>query len=288
MKQLKIKESITARDSDSISAFLKDINKYHVPTLEEEVALAKRIHEGDQKALNELVTRNLRFVVSVAKQFQGYGLPLGDLIAEGSSGMIRAAELFDETRGLKFCSYAVWWVRQTIMRAISEYSSIMRLPANQRNMINKVNAIKAKFEAEYSREPTQEELADISGVDFEKLSTIDTMGKVVNSLDAPVGDDDSSNLSDLIPDSSFRTDYSVDQDSLRLDLMQAISVLPEKEQKVLTMAFGLDGKDWCTLEEIADAMCLTKERVRQIRETALRHIRNNAASVALLQKYCAA
>ena len=288
MRQLKISESITTRDTDSISVFLREINKYEVPTADEEVALAQRIHKGDKKALDELVTRNLRFVVSVAKQSQGFGLALGDLIAEGSVGLITAAERFDETRGFKFCTYAVWWIRQSIMKAISEYSAMMRLPSNQRNMMHKISSIKAKFEAEYSREPSQDELAELAGVELDKLSSFNIMGRVVTSLDAPVGDEDSGCLMDLLSDSDSRTDSWLEKESLHHDLMQAMSILPDRERRVLVMTFGLDGRELCTLEEIADTMGLSRERTRQIRESGLRHIRSNAASVAVLRKYCAA
>lgn len=287
MRNIRITETITSRDSKSLVAFLREIGKYDVLSIDEEAALAQRIQQGDRSALDELVAHNLRFVVSVAKQSQGYGLPLGDLIAEGCIGLITAAERFDVTRGFKFCTYAVWWIRQAVMKAIGEYASMMRLPVNQRYMMTKVNSIKNKFETEYSREPTEDELAELVGVTPDKLPSYDTIGRVVTSIDAPLNNDDDCCLIEMLSDTSQKTDSGLERESLRFDLSMALKRLSARERSVLVMLFGLDGKDTRTLDEVASLMDLSRERVRQVRDGALKHISENPYSVAELKKYCA-
>ena len=287
MRQIRITESITSRDSESIAAFLREISRYEVPSMEEEVSLAQRIHKGDKLALEELVSRNLRFVISVAKQSQGFGVALEDLIAEGCIGLINAAERFDETRGFRFCSYAVWWIRQSVLKAVANYSNMMHIPSSLRNMQYRLNAARNRFEAEFSREPTPEELSALSGVDPDKLPAFDTIGKVYATLDSPIGDDDSGCLVDFVSDPDIDTDAIMDQESLKPDLHDVINRLPERERVVLKMTFGIEGMEVCSPEEISEALGLSRERVRQIRENALKRIRNNFSSIAVLKKYCA-
>jgi len=286
MKGVKITESITARDSESIALFLKDINKYTVPTQEEEVELAKKIRNGDKNALDELVSRNLRFVVSVAKQSQGYGIPLCDLINEGACGLIHAANNFDETRGFKFCSYAVFWIRQNIMRAITEQANMVRVPNNQQNMKSKINKINARFEAEFNREPTSEEVAEIAGLDIEKVLTLEKVGLQVSSLDAPICVDDSSaTIADFISSPDPQTDDILDKESLHADLLSCLSQLSSRDQEVIRLSFGLDGREPIDFDTIGEMLGISHERVRQIRERAILKMRKEPKFSNILRKY---
>jgi len=285
MKSLRITETITARDAESISLFLKDINKYTVPTPEEEVDLARKIANGDSKALDELVSRNLRFVVSVAKQSQGYGIPLNDLISEGYCGLIHAAKHFDETRGFKFCSYAVFWIRQNIMRAISEQASMVRLPNNQQYLKNKINKINARFEAEFNREPTSEEVAEISGLDLGKVMSLEKIGSQVTSLDAPIGEDSDATVIDLISSQDPDTDDMLDRESLRTDLISCLGQLSPRDQHVIRLSFGLDGNEPLDFDTIGEMLGISHERVRQIRERAILKMRKDPGMSNILRKY---
>ena len=284
MRQLKITKSITNRESASLDKYLQEIGKEDLITVEEEVELAQRIRKGDQEALEKLTKANLRFVVSVAKQYQNQGLSLPDLINEGNLGLIKAAEKFDETRGFKFISYAVWWIRQSILQAISEQSRIVRMPLNQVGFQSKLSKAIVSFEQEFERRPSAQELADILDTDVTKVQdALGTNGKKV-SVDAPFQDDDSNCLIDVMQDESAPgTDNSMERESLSSDLEAALAVLNERERTVLKMLFGI-GRNEMTAEEVANNMSLTRERVRQIKERALRRLRE-ADNINILIKY---
>ena len=284
MRQLKIVKSITNRESTSLDKYLQDIGKEELITVEEEVELARRIKQGDQLALEKLVKANLRFVVSVAKQYQNQGLTLSDLINEGNLGLIRAAEKFDETRGFKFISYAVWWIRQSILQALAEQSRIVRLPLNQVGSINKMNKTLAKFEQQHNRKPTDTELAEILEVSEEKLLQSRRNATRHRSIDAPVTDDDSGSLADLIENNdSPRADAELMKESLSTEIERALTTLTKRESDVIRYFFGINAPEM-TLEEIGTHVGLTRERVRQIREKAIRRLRHNSRS-ALLRQY---
>jgi len=284
MRQLKITKSITNRESASIDKYLQDIGKEPLITVEEEVELAQRIKKGDKRALEKLVKANLRFVVSVAKQYQNQGLSLSDLINEGNLGLIKAAEKFDETRGFKFISYAVWWIRQSILQALAEQSRIVRLPLNQVGALNKLNKEIAKFEQENERAPSIEEVA--SNLDMPKGKVADTLrvaGKHV-SVDAPFQEGEDNTLLDVLPNNSTpKTDNHLIYESLRKEIDRALETLSEREQQIIRMFFGLDGKEK-TLEEIGKEFNLTRERVRQIKEKAIRRLRHVSKN-KLLKSY---
>ena len=284
MRQLKINKSITPRASAALDKYLVEIGREELISTDEEVELAQRIHKGDQEALDRLTRANLRFVVSVAKQYQNQGLALNDLIDEGNLGLIKAAQKFDETRGFKFISYAVWWIRQSILQAISEQSRIVRMPLNQVGFQSKLSKAIVSFEQEFERRPSAQELADILETDLTKVQdALGTNGKKV-SVDAPFQDDDSNCLIDIMQDESAPgTDNSMERESLSSDLEAALAVLNERERTVLKMLFGI-GRNEMTAEEVANNMSLTRERVRQIKERALRRLRE-ADNINILIKY---
>ena len=284
MRQLTINKSITNRSGAALDKYLVEIGREELISTDEEVELAQRIHKGDQEALDRLTRANLRFVVSVAKQYQNQGLALNDLIDEGNLGLIKAAQKFDETRGFKFISYVVWWIRQSILQAISEQSRIVRMPLNQVGFQSKLSKAIVSFEQEFERRPSAQELADILETDLTKVQdALGTNGKKV-SVDAPFQDDDSNCLIDVMQDESAPgTDNSMERESLSSDLEAALAVLNERERTVLKMLFGI-GRNEMTAEEVANNMSLTRERVRQIKERALRRLRE-ADNINILVKY---
>ena len=284
MRQLKITKSITNRESASLDKYLQEIGKEDLITVEEEVELAQRIRKGDQKALEKLTRANLRFVVSVAKQYQNQGLSLPDLINEGNLGLIKAAEKFDETRGFKFISYAVWWIRQSILQALAEQSRIVRLPLNQVGSLNKINKAFSRFEQENERRPSPEELADSLDLHAEKVAdTLRVSGRHI-SVDAPfVEGEDNSLLDVLVNDDSPIADRTLINESLSTEVERALSTLTERERDIIKLFFGINTQEM-TLEEIGEKFGLTRERVRQIKEKAIRRLRHSSRS-KLLKTY---
>ena len=288
MRQLKIQKSITNRNSEALDKYLVEIGRAPMVSIEEEIELAQAIKKGGragERAKNKLVEANLRFVVSVAKQYQHQGLTLTDLIDEGNIGLIKAAERFDETRGFKFISYAVWWIRQSILQAIAEQSRIVRLPLNQVGSLNKVNHEINKFEQENLRRPSVEEIADRTGVDEEKISQSMAASGHHVSIDAPFGDDDDNAMVDVMSSGDdSRTDKQVDHESMAMELKQVLGqVLKERERQIVCACFGI-GEPEKGLEEIGDKMGLTRERVRQIREKRISKLRESGY-VKILMKY---
>lgn len=284
MRQLKITKSITNRESASLDKYLQEIGKEELITVEEEVELAQRIKKGDQEALEKLTKANLRFVVSVAKQYQNQGLSLPDLINEGNLGLIKAAEKFDETRGFKFISYAVWWIRQSILQALAEQSRIVRLPLNQVGSLNKINKAFARFEQEHERTPSPEELANVLELPKEKVTdTLRVAGRHV-SVDAPFADGEDNSLLDVLvnPDSP-NADRGLINESLSTEVDRALETLTERERDIIKYFFGI-GCSEMTLEEIGEKFDLTRERVRQIKEKAIRRLRHSSRS-KLLKSY---
>ena len=284
MRQLKITKSITNRESASLDKYLQEIGKEDLITVEEEVELAQRILKGDQKALEKVTRANLRFVVSVAKQYQNQGLSLPDLINEGNLGLIKAAEKFDETRGFKFISYAVWWIRQSILQALAEQSRIVRLPLNQVGSLNKINKAFSRFEQENERRPSPEELADSLDLPAEKVAdTLRVSGRHI-SVDAPfVEGEDNSLLDVLVNDDSPIADRTLINESLSTEVERALSTLTERERDIIKLFFGINTQEM-TLEEIGEKFGLTRERVRQIKEKAIRRLRHSSRS-KLLKTY---
>ena len=284
MRQLKINKSITNRQNAALDKYLVEIGREELISTDEEVELAQKIHKVDRRALDKLTRANLRFVVSVAKQYQNQGLALNDLIDEGNLGLIKAAQKFDETRGFKFISYAVWWIRQSILQAISEQSRIVRMPLNQVGFQSKLAKAVVNFEQANERRPSVQELADILETDEGKVrEALGTNGKKV-SVDAPFQDDDSNSLIDIMTDEDApTTDNNMERESLSKDLEAALSTLSEREQQVLKMLFGI-GCNEMTAEEVANSLSLTRERVRQIKERALRRLRDDA-NINILTKY---
>ena len=276
MRQLKIPKSITTRESASLDKYLQEIGKEDLITVEEEVELAQRIKKGDQEALEKLTKANLRFVVSVAKQYQNQGLSLPDLINEGNLGLIKAAEKFDETRGFKFISYAVWWIRQSILQALAEQSRIVRLPLNQVGSLNKINKAFARFEQENERTPSPEELANVLDLPKEKVSdTLRVSGRHV-SVDAPFSDGEDNNLLDvLVNTDSPNADRGLINESLSTEVERALATLTDRERDIIRYFFGI-GCPEMTLEEIGEKFGLTRERVRQIKEKAIRRLRHSS------------
>ena len=284
MRQLKITKSITNRESASLDKYLQEIGKEELITVEEEVELAQRIKKGDQEALEKLTKANLRFVVSVAKQYQNQGLSLPDLINEGNLGLIKAAEKFDETRGFKFISYAVWWIRQSILQALAEQSRIVRLPLNQVGSLNKINKAFARFEQEHERTPSPEALATELELPKEKVTdTLRVAGRHV-SVDAPFADGEDNSLLDVLvnPDSP-NADRGLINESLSTEVDRALETLTERERDIIKYFFGI-GTSEMTLEEIGEKFDLTRERVRQIKEKAIRRLRHSSRS-KLLKSY---
>ena len=278
MRQLKISKSITNRESASLDKYLQEIGKEDLISADEEVELAQKIRKGDHESLEKLTRANLRFVVSVAKQYQNQGLSLPDLINEGKLGLTRAAEKFDETRGFKFISYAVWWIRQSILQALAEQSRIVRLPLNQVGALNKINKALAKFEQENERMPSVEELANETNMPKEKIAdSLRVSGRHV-SIDAPFVEGEDNSLLDVIanPDSP-RADNGLMEESLRREIDRALATLSERERDIVRLFFGL-GCQEKTLEEISEEFKLTRERVRQIKEKAIRRLRHSSRS----------
>lgn len=282
MRQLKISKQITNRESQSLDKYLQEIGKVDLLTPDEEVHLAKRIKEGDQIALEKLTKANLRFVVSVAKQYQNQGLSLGDLINEGNLGLIKAAQRFDETRGFKFISYAVWWIRQSILQALAEQSRIVRLPLNRVGSLNKISKTFSELEQKFEREPSPDELAEVLQVTTsEVIDTMKISGRHV-SMDAPFIQGEENSLLDVLENDSEETpDQGLITDSLRKEVQRALSTLTQREADVITLYFGLNGEHAMTLEEIGEKFNLTRERVRQIKEKAIRRLRHTSRSKAL-------
>ena len=276
MRRLKITKSFTSRESVSLDKYLQEIGHEDLISSEEEVALAQRIKKGDCEAVKELTRANLRFVVSVAKQFQNQGLALSDLINEGNLGLIRAAERFDETRGFKFISYAVWWIRQSIFQAIAEHSRIVRLPSNRIDSVNKVRRVLNSFEQENERRPNLDEIADRVGLPKEKILDALHDDSHQLSVDAPFsGGEDESCLLDVLPnEAAVMADRHLVLESLRAEIISALSLLSEKERKIIEAFFGINQREK-TLEEIGTEYGLTRERVRQIKEKAIRKLRNS-------------
>ena len=282
MRQLKISKQITNRESQSLDKYLQEIGKVDLLTPDEEVELAQRIREGDQMALEKLTKANLRFVVSVAKQYQNQGLTLGDLINEGNLGLIKAAQRFDETRGFKFISYAVWWIRQSILQALAEQSRIVRLPLNRVGSLNKISRTFSELEQKYEREPSPDELAEqLEVTTSEIVDTMKISGRHI-SMDAPFVQGEENSLLDVLEsDGEDTPDSELMNDSLRREVQRALSTLTQREGDVISFYFGLNGEHSLNLEEIGEKFNLTRERVRQIKEKAIRRLRHTSRSKAL-------
>lgn len=282
MRQLKIAHKITTRESLALDKYLNDIGKIPMLTPEEEVRIAQRIREGDQDALDQMTRGNLRFVVSVAKQYQNQGLSLSDLINEGNVGLIKAAKRFDETKGFKFISYAVWWIRQSILQAIVENSRIVRMPLNKVGSYNKVNEAYISFVQEFEREPSDEELADLLGMSEREVQTMLRSGSRHVSLDAPLAgteDGDATMLDVMVPEDSDEPDLELMAESLREEVAQGLNILSPREMEVIASYYGLNSYKPLTLEEIAELYGLTRERVRQIKERAIRRLRKSSKAL---------
>ena len=273
MRQLKITKQVTNRDTPSLDKYLQEIGKVDLIPPEEEVLLARRIKSGDPDALGSLVKANLRFVVSVAKQYQNQGMTLPDLINEGNLGLMKAAQRFDETRGFKFISYAVWWIRQSILQSLAEQARIVRLPVNKIGSINKINKTFAKLEQEFEREPSSLEIAEILDMVPEDVKeALKTNGRTV-SMDAPISSEEDNNMYDILVSSEAPSpDRNLINESLAFEIERALNTLSPRESKVLKLYFGLGMKHPFTLEEIGEELNLTRERVRQIKEKAIRRI----------------
>jgi len=284
MRQLKITQSITNRESQSLDKYLSEIAKVDLITAQEEVILAQKIREGDQAALERLTKTNLRFVVSVAKQYQNQGLTLGDLINEGNLGLIKAAKRFDETKGFKFISYAVWWIRQSILSAVAEQSRIVRLPLNQVGSLSKIRKSHSKLEQTLEREPTPEEMAEDLETTAEKISdALSNAGRHV-SVDAPFITGEENTLLDVLQSGDAGTDSDLITDSLTQEIKRSLGILAEREKQVIVLFFGLNNIASHSLEEIGEKFSLTRERVRQIKDKALLRLRQNSKA-KLLQSY---
>ncbi len=286
MRQLKITKSITNRESQSLEKYLQEIGKVDLLTAEEEVDLAKKIKQGDERALEKLTKANLRFVVSVAKQYQNQGLSLSDLINEGNLGLIKAGQRFDETRGFKFISYAVWWIRQSILQALAEQSRIVRLPLNKVGSLNKINKAFSALEQQYEREPSPEELAEVLEINTEEVET--TLGIAARhvSVDAPFVEGEDNSLLDVIPNSgASATDDALEyKDSLRKEIDRSLSTLTDRQKDVIKLYFGIGVEHPMSLEDIGERFSLTRERVRQIKDKAINKLRGATRS-KLLKSY---
>ncbi len=284
MRQLKITQNITNRENQSLEKYFQDVNKIEMITSEEEVVLAQRIQDGDAAALEKLVKANLRFVVSVAKQYQNKSLTLNDLINEGNLGLIKAAQKFDHTRGFKFISYAVWWIRQSIMQALAEHSRLVRIPLNKVGSLNKINKAMAELEQKYNRAPTDEELAEILEMDDKELkSTLSARTRHV-SVDAPFAEGESNSLLDVLEDKSIsKTDGDLEYtSSLRIETERSLATLDPREQQVLRMYFGIGEQTSISLEQIAETLSITRERVRQIKEKAIKKLQHDSRNRLLI------
>lgn len=286
MRQLKISKSITNRETASLDKYLQDIGREDLITAEEEVELARRIKNGDQQALEKLVRSNLRFVVSVAKQYQNQGLSLPDLINEGNLGLIKAAQRFDETRGFKFISYAVWWIRQSILQALAEQSRLVRLPLNQVGSLNKIKKVTSRLEQKYERAPSLDEIAQSMDMPEHKLDKTLQISTRYISMDAPIStqEEDTKFLDVYISDDMPRTDSGLMRESLNREIQRSLSTLTEKERDVINLYYGIGMNHGLTLEEIGAKFNLTRERVRQIKEKAIRRLKHTSRS-RLLKAY---
>lgn len=284
MRQLKISKSITNRESASLDKYLQEIGHEELLTTDQEVELAQRIRKGDKRALERLTKANLRFVVSVAKQYQNQGLSLPDLINEGNVGLIKAAEKFDETRGFKFISYAVWWIRQSILQAIAEQSRLVRLPLNQVGSVNKIARELSRFEQEHERKPSVDEIAERVDLPEDKIADAMKANSRHVSMDAPIADGEDSSMIDFLAGDSSNTDRELAIESLKAEVSRILKLLTDKEQKVLRAFFGIDGSPEMTLDEIGEKYNLTRERVRQIKVKALCRLRRNTKN-KLLKSY---
>ena len=286
MRQLKIVKQVTNRETVSLDKYLHDISKEGMITAQQEVELAVKIREGDQKALDTLTRANLRFVVSVAKQYQNQGLTLSDLINEGNLGLIKAAQRFDETRGFKFISYAVWWIRQSILQSLAEHARIVRLPLNKIGSINKINKAYSELEQTFEREPSAQEIADLTEIPIKDIEDSFSNNSRHVSMDAPFTEDESSgNMYDLLAsDDDFMPDKGLINDSLKNEIKRALSNLSSREADVVKLYFGIDGngKTTLTLEEIGEKFDLTRERVRQIKEKAIKRLKFNTRNAGLM------
>ena len=282
MRQLKITKQVTNRETASLDKYLQEIGKVELISAEEEVELAQRIKQGDKIALEKLTKANLRFVVSVAKQYQNQGLSLPDLINEGNLGLIKAAQRFDETRGFKFISYAVWWIRQSILQALAEQSRIVRLPLNKIGSINKINKTYAKLEQEFEREPNAEEIAEVLEITEQEVKeSMKNAGRHI-SMDAPLVQDEDNTMYDVLKSEEAPTpETELLYESLRKEIDRAISTLTPREADVVRLYFGLNGSHPMTLEEIGEKFDLTRERVRQIKEKAIRRLKHTSRSKIL-------
>lgn len=281
MRQLKITKAITNRENASLDKYLQEIGHEELISAEEEVELARRIKTGDRKALEKLTKANLRFVVSVAKQYQNQGLSLPDLINEGNIGLLKAAEKFDETRGFKFISYAVWWIRQSILQAIAEQGRVVRLPLNQVGSVNRINKVLSKFEQENERRPSVDEISDKTDLPHEKIEDVLKVNTRQVSVDAPMADGDGTSMIDFMQsDSDSSTDEELLKESLRAEIASALSVLNDRERNVIEAFYGINQPE-CTMEEIGKKYGLTRERVRQIREKAIRRLKQNTQNKML-------
>ncbi len=289
MRQLKITHSITSRENDSLEKYLSEIGKIQLITPEEEAVLAKKIREGDMNALEKLTKANLRFVVSVAKQYQGHGLTLSDLINEGNLGLIKSAQKFDETKGFKFISYAVWWIRQSIMLAIVEHSRLIRLPLNKAGNVSKMNKMSSQFEQEFEREPTSEEIAEVLHLKDNDVKDIILSNIKHISMDAPLNSDsDEGSMADILPSTNEDTpDKSLLNESLKEEIASALKILAPREAEVLAAYFGINGFAVMNIDEIAQKFDLSRERVRQIKERAIRRLRK-ATTSNILKPYLGA
>lgn len=286
MRQLKITKSITNRDTPSLEKYLIEIAKVDLITAEEEVELARRIREGDTKALEKLTKANLRFVVSVAKQYQNQGFSLPDLINEGNLGLIKAAQKFDETKGFKFISYAVWWIRQSILQALAEKSRIVRLPLNKVSTISRIGKAFSELEQEFEREPTVEEISQLLEISVQEIENTMSFSSKTVSVDTPIGEEDTSTLLDLLQnENAENTDYLVEHtESLSIELARSLSTLPEKHRDILILYFGIGRESSMSLDDIARLHNLTRERVRQIRDKAIIKLRSQPKN-NILRKY---
>jgi RNA polymerase primary sigma factor len=286
MRQLKISNLITNRDSATIEKYFNEIAKVPLLTPQEEVELARRIKQGDQAALEKIVKANLRFVVSVAKQYHHSKMPLNDLINEGNVGLIKAAKMFDETKGFKFISYAVWWIRQSIMEALANHSRIVRIPANKIGELSKISQAAAIIEQKFEREPTTEELADFLGINVQEIKSANTASIRQSSLDAPFDEGEDGTLLDILsnPDAESVDSNIGQRDSLKIEMERLLATLTDREQEVIRQFFGIGYEYNRSLEDIAEEVGLTRERVRQVKENALKKLRSGAG-LQLLQPY---